>query len=114
MSRLTRALLPLVLALAVTGCSAQSTTDTEPTRIHLDITAGAPESAVEEQVALGSLVTLEVVSEVDGLLHVHGYEEELELSAGATSELSFKASMTGAFEVETHDPEAVWIKLVVS
>ncbi len=112
MSRLTRALLPLFLVLAATGCSTQGTVD--PTTIHLDITAQTPEEPVEEQVRLHTLVTLEVASEVDGILHVHGYEEELELTAGKTTEKTFEANMTGAFEVETHDPEAVWIKLVVS
>ncbi len=112
MFRLTRALLPLFLVLAVTGCSTQSTA--EATTIHLDITAEAPAGPVEEQVPLGSTVTLEVTSDVDAVLHVHGYEEELELTAGETTEKTFKASMTGAFEVETHDPDAVWIKLVVA
>lgn len=113
MSRLIRALLPLILALTVTvaGCSSH---ENEPMTIHLDITAAAPAEPAEEQVPLGSLVTLEVASEVGGLLHVHGYEEKLELTAGDISEVTFKASMAGVFEVETHDPDAVWIKLVVS
>ncbi len=112
MFRLTRALLPSVLALGVVGCTAPGAV--EPTTIELEISAQAPSEPVEEQVPLGSVVTLDVASEVDGVLHVHGYEEELQLTAGETTERTFKASMTGAFEVETHDPDAVWIKLVVS
>ncbi len=112
MIRLARVLLPLVIALCLAGCSTPD--QAGPTTIRLDITATAPEDPRSENVPLGSLVTLEVSSEVDGLLHVHGFEEELDLVAGETAEVTFKASMTGAFEVETHEPNAVWIKLVVS
>lgn len=112
MFRFARVLLPLVLIFGLASCSAGGTA--EPTTIHLAITSDAPAEPVQEDVPLRSLVTLEVTSEVDGLLHVHGYEEEIELTAGETAERTFEASMTGAFEVETHDPDAVWIKLVVS
>ncbi len=108
----TRVLLPLVLFLGVAGCSPENTV--EPTLIRLDVTESAPAEPREEDVQLGSLVTLQVTSEVDGLLHVHGFEETVDLMASETAEVTFKASMTGAFEVETHVPDAVWIKLVVS
>ena len=111
MFRVVRALLPLVLVIAFAGCS---TTKVEPTTIPLEIRAQAPAAPVDEPVALGSEVTLEVTSEVDGLLHVHGFEEKIEMVAGETTTRAFTASMVGAFEVETHEPDAVWIKLVVS
>ena len=112
MFRLARALLPLVLVVGLLGCS--SATGPTPTTIQLAITADPPSEPVEEAVPLGSSLTLEVTSEVDGLLHVHGYEEEIELVAGKTAERTFDANLSGAFEVETHEPDAVWIKLVVS
>ena len=112
MFRPIRALLPLALVAGLVGCSSPATV--APTTIHLDVTAEAPDAPVEERVPLGSEVTLEVSSQVDGMLHVHGFNEELTLKAGGTTEKSFKASMSGAFEIETHEPDAVWIKLVVS
>ncbi len=112
MSFLTRLLLPLVLVVGLSGCSSQNSVG--PTTITLDVTTSAPAEPREEAVELGSLVTLVVTSEVDGLVHVHGLEQKLDLVAGETAEATFKASMTGAFEVETHEPDAVWIKLVVS
>ena len=112
MTLLARVLLPLVLILGLTGCSSQDSV--EPTTITLAITDSAPAEPRKEPVELGSMVTLVVTSEVDGLVHVHGFEEKLDLVAGETTEATFKASMTGAFEVETHEPDAVWIKLVVS
>lgn len=112
MYRLMRALLPLALVVALAGCTPEA--DVAPTNIHLHVTAQAPTEPVREEVPLGSMTTLVVDSDVDGLLHVHGYDEELTLTAGGTAELSFKASMAGVVEIETHEPDAVWIKLVVS
>lgn len=112
MTLVARMLMPLVLVLALVGCSSPETV--EPTTINLTVTDSAPAEPREEAVELGSVVTLVVESEVDGLVHVHGFEEKLDLVAGGTAEATFKASMTGAFEIETHEPDAVWIKLVVS
>lgn len=112
MFRFARALLPVVLFLGLAGCSGGGSV--EPTTIQLMVTEEAPEEPVREDVPLGSLLTLQVTSEVDGLLHVHGYEKELDLTAGETTEATFEANIAGIVEVETHDPAAVWIELVVS
>lgn len=112
MTFLTRVLMPLVIVVGFSGCSASNAAG--PRTIPLDITASAPAEPREEAVELGSLVTLVVTSEVDGLVHVHGFEEKTDLVAGETVEVQFTANMSGAFEVETHEPDAVWVKLVVS
>lgn len=109
-----RVVLGLLLALvtlgALLGCATPSA---EPTTVELTVTADAPAETRTVTVPLGSPVTLKVTSEVDGVLHVHGYEREVSLATGATVEETFTASMAGAFEIETHDPAAVWLKLVV-
>ncbi len=112
MSFLSRLLVPLVLILGLSGCSDQSRV--EPTTILLDITSVTPAEPTKEEVPLGSMVTLVVTSESGGLLHVHGFEETVDMVAGGTTEATFTANMAGVFEVETHEPDAVWIKLVVS
>ena len=112
MIRLRRVLLPAILALTLGGCS--SPTQNVTTTIRLDITNTAPAEPREEVVPLGNLVRMEVSSEVNGLLHVHGFEEQETLVARDTTIFTFAAGMSGVFEVETHEPDAVWIKLVVS
>lgn len=107
-----RVLLFAIVLSPLLGCSGGD--DVEPETIQLAITSTAPADPVEEKVALGSLVTVVVSSEIDGLLHVHGFEEKVDLVAGETTRTTFKASMSGVFEVETHDPDGVWIKLVVA
>lgn len=109
---LARLFVPLLLVIGLNGCASEA--EVKPTTILLEVTSTAPAEPLEEPVELGSLVTLEVTSEVDGLLHVHGFNEKVNLVAGQTTETTFKASMTGGFEVETHDPDAVWMKLAVS
>lgn len=106
------ALLFAVVPSTLVGCSGEA--DVPPETIHLAITGTAPVNPGDEEVALGSMVKIVVSSEVDGLLHVHGFEEKVELIAGETTEAMFTASMSGVFEVETHDPDGVWIRLVVA
>lgn len=56
----------------------------------------------------GQRVTLELVSSVDGYLHVHGYDEALpviDVRAGESSEVSFDASRSGQFPIELHTDE---------
>lgn len=58
-------------------------------------------------------VSLVVDSEVDGVLHVHGYDSEVpafEVSAGEVTEVTFVAGRSGQFPIEFHstdDPTGV-------
>lgn len=58
-------------------------------------------------------VTLRIASEVDGFLHIHGYDEQVpatEVASGEELELTFAASRAGQFPMELHpadDPEGV-------
>ncbi|KOX38364.1 hypothetical protein ADL06_01545 [Streptomyces sp. NRRL F-6491] len=61
----------------------------------------------------GERLTLRVTSDRDDTLHVHGYDRELPLSAGAPATLTLTADRTGLFEVETHDSGLVLTQLVV-
>lgn len=112
MSRRAHVLLLLALVLVTASCASPAAVP--PSTVTLAISAEAPTAPVVEEVPLGSVVTLVVSSEVDGLLHVHGYDHEISLVAGETVQKSFTASISGGFELETHDPDAVWVKLVVS
>ncbi len=50
-------------------------------------------------------VTLVVTSEVDGILHIHGYDAEVPatpVAAGERTELAFTASRSGQFPIELH------------
>lgn len=50
-----------------------------------------------------SRVRLQVTSDVDDAVHVHGYDLEEPLEAGRTATIEFVADQQGVFAVETHE-----------
>lgn len=109
MRRLLGLLVSVVLLL--TGCLAPPV---EAATIELDLIPPAPLEAERIEVDLGAEVTLTGLSEVDDVLHIHGYEYEIDVVDGETYEHVFEANMAGVYEIETHDPAVVWARLVVS
>ncbi len=55
----------------------------------------------------GDRVYLRITSDHPVELHIHGYDLEEELEPGKTEELSFDATITGRFELEDHEADAV-------
>lgn len=56
----------------------------------------------------GQVVTLRIESEVEGMLHVHGYDAELipiDVGPGLTTEISFDATRSGQFPIELHSEQ---------
>lgn len=107
------------LALAAAGCVSDTGPDAETCAqpsVHLALALtddglepGSP------SVCRDQAVHLSVESEVDGVLHIHGYDSEVpafEVRAGETAEVSFTASRSGQFPVEFHaadDPSGVGV-----
>jgi hypothetical protein len=54
----------------------------------------------------GDVVTLRCISDRPVVLHLHGYDIEQRVSAGAVAELAFTATATGRFPIEIHAPAA--------
>lgn len=107
-----RSSVPLIaIVLLSTGCLAPPVA---PTTLELDLDPPAPLEAKRLEVDLGTEVTLTGTSEVDDVLHIHGYEHEIDVVAGEIYEYVFEANMSGVYEIETHDPAVVWARLVVS
>jgi hypothetical protein len=99
------------------GCVADTGIDAEqcaqPTaRVELSVTGDAVEPP-DPAVCRAQEVTLVVASEVDGILHIHGYDADVPatpVQAGETIELTFDASRSGQFPIELHpagDPAGV-------
>lgn len=62
----------------------------------------------------GDTVRLAFVAESGAAeVHLHGYDKELEVPAGATRTLEFTADAEGIFEIEDHDTEALLARLEV-
>ena len=65
------------------------------------------------QVPVGSTVRLQVTSDVDDEVHVHGFDVEEPLAAGRPTTIELHAEQPGLFEVETHETELELLQLEV-
>jgi hypothetical protein len=87
------------------GCIGPSAEcDALPDEIELTVSATTLTPS-DPAVCRGDDVTLLVRAEVDGVLHVHGYDEELPattVTAGGMLELAFTAARSGQFPIELH------------
>ena len=94
-----------LLAVVLVGCVADRPDCAElPPRVELALSAEGLDPS-EISTCRGREVTLRVSSEVDGVLHVHGYDEHVPattIAAGAVTELTFTAARSGQFPIELH------------
>ena len=64
-------------------------------------------------VAVGQSLTLTVTSDHADELHIHGFDVEEELSAGKPVTVTITGKQPGTYEVETHHPELLLLKIAV-
>lgn len=103
----------LALALTTAGCVSTNQPDPEAcaaptTTLELSLTS-AGLTPRDPAVCRGQQVELQVQSNVDGILHFHGYEEQvplIEVVAGERADVTFDASRSGQFPIEVHTNEA--------
>ena len=95
----------LLVVVALAGCIGGDPACAElPTRIELTLAVDGltPQNPA---VCRGRNVTLAVTSEVDGVLHIHGYDDVVPattVTAGEVTELAFMAARSGQFPIELH------------
>lgn len=63
-----------------------------------------PDTARLMRVHEGDVVKLRCTSDRPVVLHLHGYDIEKPVAAGAVAELTFTAAATGRFPIEVHAP----------
>jgi heme/copper-type cytochrome/quinol oxidase subunit 2 len=116
--RVIRALILILLAiLALVGLFVllrpnQSAEGPQTREFDLEIRGDSMEPS-KVTVAEGDRVVLRITSASPVEVHVHGYDVEREVEPGEPAELSFKAKLTGRFEIEDHETEEELGALVV-
>lgn len=86
--------------------AASSPTAADQQVIRVNVTAGQVTPApAPVEVPLGSTVVIELTSDVDDEIHVHGYDLTAPVAAGQPSRFEVKATIAGQFEVELHNDE---------
>ena len=107
-SLLLRIVLALVTTTALAACVGGSPgCEAVPAEIELTLTADTLTPS-DPAVCRGSDVTLTVTVEVDGVLHIHGYDAEVPatpVTQGEVVELAFTAERSGQFLIELHTDE---------
>lgn len=82
---------------------AATTTTTVPKPPRIAFRNGAPVGGVREiEVAHDDPVRIDLTTDVEAEVHVHGYELTEHVPAGQTARLDFRASLEGVFEIELH------------
>lgn len=66
------------------------------------------------EVPLGTPVTLSGTSNMADEIHLHSYDEVVQIPAGGTGSVSFTADIPGVFEVELHESGLLLCQLQVS
>jgi hypothetical protein len=105
-----KAALALLLALGlvvIAGCVDPSTpADCGETSVTRELTLTGTELGGDApSVCRGQEVTLGFTADGDGILHIHGYDEQIpatEYHADERIELTFEASVSGQFPIEIH------------
>ena len=107
-SPLVRAVLALLGASVLAGCiGGPAACEARPSDIEMTLTAETLTPS-DPAVCRGSDVTLTVTPEVDGVLHIHGYDAEAPatpVTKGEVVELAFTAERSGQFPIELHTDE---------
>ena len=98
----------LVVIAGLAGCIGGNPDCAElPTRIELTLSADGL-TPQDPTVCRDREVTLVVTSEVDGVLHIHGYDDQVpatSVTQGELVELAFTAVRSGQFPIEFHPDE---------
>ncbi|MFP5351379.1 MAG: hypothetical protein ACLGIB_02295 [Actinomycetota bacterium] len=107
----------LVLALlagaALLGaCTSDSSDVSSDGSIEVTVDGGEASGDTEARVATGTEVTIEVTSDADDRIHVHGYDLHADVSNGSGT-VGFTADIPGVFEVELEEAGIVVVELTV-
>jgi FtsP/CotA-like multicopper oxidase with cupredoxin domain len=96
---------------AETGPTGTTSTNIKPKRIKPKITQirvvnGEPASGIERiEVKKGDRVRFKVSSDVPDEVHVHGYDDIKNVTAGGSVRFNFEATISGRFEIELEHRE---------
>ncbi len=98
---------------ATTTSTVAETTTTGP-QIDVTFAAGEVVGPATISVGVGDPVSVWVLSDVDGEIHVHSYDLRFEAVAGVPIEIAFTADVPGIFEVEVEETSTPMFELEVT
>ena len=98
--------LAAIATVILSGCiGGSSNCEALPNRIELSLSADATLAPSNPAVCRDDEVALVVTPDIDGIFHIHGYDEQVaatEMTAGEVTEFEFIATRSGQFPIELH------------
>jgi predicted component of type VI protein secretion system len=86
----------------------------QPRTINVTVTGARSMNPSDWAANQNDTVTVNITSDADGELHLHGYDIHFEAKAGQTITQTFKADKSGMFPIEWESTSAALGRLVVS
>jgi hypothetical protein len=84
--------------------SQQPAAEAAPSYTTIEVRDGEPVGGPKEiSLEKGDTARIELRSNRAGELHIHGYDEYVDLKAGKPARTRFRANLEGIFEIEDHD-----------
>lgn len=117
MHRFRLQLFSFIAVLTLVGVAAAPTSGAvkpKPRVITIVVKDGRPVGGIRRPtLKKGTLVRIVVKTNAGSEVHLHGYDIEREVVKGKPVVMQFKAKLTGRFELELHDPDALLAQLTV-
>ena len=107
------ALVVAVVATSIVVLPATSAV-TKPTVVAITVKKGRPVGGIKRPaVKKGTVVRFALTIDKGKEVHLHGYDLERKVVKGKKVVLQFTARLTGRFELELHEPDALIAQLTV-
>lgn len=113
--------IPIVIAVVVVFAAvagylifANPTPGGQKRTFNVTVTAAKSMTPSELKAHLNDTITINIASDTDGEVHLHGYDIAFDTKAGQTVSQTFKADKTGDFEIEWEDTSTPLGRLVVT
>lgn len=110
-----KALIVALVAVAIPTAAPAQPTAVKPVVISVNVVNGRPIGGIKQPtVKKGQLVRFVVRTNVGKEIHLHGYDIEKTPRQGVPTVIQFVAKVTGRFDLELHDPDAMLARLKVT
>lgn len=109
----------VALLIGCAGCVSSAGTggpDCAASTIELELALSESALTPAPAVCRGQTATLRVESTTDGVLHVHGYDEEIPVIVVAPDEVAettFEAVRSGQFVIQLHSPDGPEVEVAI-
>jgi len=108
MARLAASFLSILILVGAAGCVTQADLPEDCQAASVEREATLTGNRLDPEaiaVCKGQELTLTITADRAGEIHLHGYDNELEVQPGDTATVTFSTTLAGQFPIELHPPD---------